>query len=372
MDLFGNSVSKFPTKYSEILSRVEKINPVKYCSSRNYTNGAVTYLSPYISRGVISTKFIFSEVLKRDFQTARIGKFIQELAWRDYWQQVWIAKGDGINQDLKHVQSPVSNTSIPKSIVEGKTGIIAIDKAIHEFYKTGYIHNHIRMYIAFLACNVGYSHWKKPAQWMYYHLLDADWASNALSWQWVAGANANKKYIANQENINKYCFTNQKNTFLDVPYESLTSLETPDALTDSPFLELLTKLPNKTNIQADKTLSTFIYNAYNLDPEWRKEVKGNRILLLEPSHFKDYPMSEKSLDFIISLAKDNINNIQVYVGEFDELITKEGLTDIHFKEHPLNKEYKGTEDPRDWMFDVKGYYPSFFAFWKKCKKQFSY
>ena len=77
-------------------------------------------------------------------------------------------------------------------------------------------------------------------------------------------------------------------------------------------------------------------------------------------------------DDIISLAKDNIKNIQVYVGEFDELITKEGLTDIHFKEHPLNKEYKGIEDPRDWMFDVKGYYPSFFAFWKKCKKQFSY
>jgi deoxyribodipyrimidine photo-lyase len=64
--------------------------------------------------------------------------------------------------------------------------------------------------------------------------------------------------------------------------------------------------------------------------------------------------------------------VQVYVGEFDELNTKEELTNIHFKEHPFNKEYKGKEEPRDWMFDVKGYYPSFFAFWKKCKKQFSY
>ena len=51
---------------------------------------------------------------------------------------------------------------------------------------------------------------------MYYHLLDGDWASNALSWQWVAGSNANKKYYANQDNINKYFNSSQKQTFLDV------------------------------------------------------------------------------------------------------------------------------------------------------------
>ena len=369
MELFDSSFSKFPTKYSEILNRVENINPVKYCSSRNYINGSVTYLSPYISRGVISTKFILSEVLKKTNHTDRIGKFIQELAWRDYWQQVWIAKGDAINEDLKHQQNPVSNTPISKAIAEGKTGIEAIDRAIIEFYKTGYIHNHVRMYIAFLACNLGQSHWTKPAQWMYYHLLDADWASNALSWQWVAGANANKKYIANQENINRYCFTNQKNTFLDVSYEALALMQTPSVLTETSHLELKTKLPEKTKIEVNKSLPTFVYNGYNIDPKWNENRNGNRILFLEPSHFKDYPISEKTMEFILSLAKDNIKNIQIYVGEFDDLITKEGLNDIYFKEHPLNKNYKGTEEPRDWMFSVKGYYPSFFSFWKKCKKQ---
>jgi deoxyribodipyrimidine photo-lyase len=34
----------------------------------------------------------------------------------------------------------------------------------------------------------------------------------------------------------------------------------------------------------------------------------------------------------------------------------------------LNK-YQGEEDQRDWMFEVKGYYSSFFSFWKKCKKE---
>jgi deoxyribodipyrimidine photo-lyase len=375
MELFENNNSIFPTPYIEILQRIRNIDPIKYGSTRNYINGSVTYLSPYISRGIISTKFILSEILKKGYKPAQIEKFIQELAWRDYWQQIWISKGEAINSDLKHRQAPVSNTSIPKTIVEANTGIEAIDKAIREFYKTGYLHNHLRMYIASIACNISQSHWKVPAQWMYYHLLDADWASNALSWQWVAGANANKKYVANQENINKYCFTQQTNTFLDVPYESFPSLEIPEILKDTPQLELKTPLPNHKTVIIDETLPTCIYNFYNLDPLWKKDISANRILLLEPSLFEQYPVSQKSIDFVINFSEENIADIQIYVGEFNDLVKQQKQIvekDIYYKEHPLNNHYKGTEEPRDWMFDVQGYYPSFFAYWKKCKKQLTY
>ena len=63
----------------------------------------------------------------------------------------------------------------------------------------------------------------------------------------------------------------------------------------------------------------------------------------------------------------NIPDLQVYVGQFQDLKNDYMLTDIHFKEHPLNN-YQGKETSRDWMFEVTGYYPSFFAFWKKCMK----
>ena len=372
MELFENQDSIFPTPYSEILQRVRNIDPVKYGSTRNYINGAVTYLSPYISRGIISTKFILSQILNRGYKPAQIEKFIQELAWRDYWQQIWITKEDAINKDLKHEQKPISNTAISKAIVDANTGIEAIDNGIQEFYKTGYLHNHLRMYIASIACNMGQSHWKVPAQWMYYNLLDADWASNALSWQWAAGANANKKYVANQDNINKYCFTQQKNTFLDVSYDAFNTLEIPSILKDTPPLVLKTPLPKQKIIVIDETLPTCIYNFYNLDPLWKKDSSVNRILLLEPSHFSNYPVSQKTIDFIINISKENIANIQIYVGEFNNLIKAYNCENIYYKEHPLNNHYKGIEESRDWMFDVKGYYPSFFAFWKQCKKQLTY
>ena len=42
--------NKFTVDYASILKKIEAINPVKYAHSRNYIDGQVNYLSPYISR----------------------------------------------------------------------------------------------------------------------------------------------------------------------------------------------------------------------------------------------------------------------------------------------------------------------------------
>ncbi|WP_420577430.1 FAD-binding domain-containing protein [Ekhidna sp.] len=357
----------FSTDYKDILDQIEAIEPVKYGKTRNFIDGAITKLSPYISRGVISTCQVFHSVMERGFDPKKIEKFIQELAWRDYWQQVWIAKGDEINSDLRREQPNVQNHEMPKALIEAKTGINAIDDAINEYYESGYLHNHVRMYIASIACNVGKSHWWVPARWMYYHLLDGDWASNALSWQWVSGANAGKEYYANQGNINKYCYTKQKGTFLDVNYSEFENMAIPDVLKDAIVPELKTPLPESDELSIDIKKPTLIYNFYNLDPTWHQYKDVNRVLLLEPSVFKKYPISQNSIDFMMGLAK-NIEGVQVFVGEYDELLKEYSINDVTYKEHPLNN-YSGLEEPRDWMFSVTGYYRSFFAFWKKCKKE---
>jgi deoxyribodipyrimidine photo-lyase len=358
----------FPTDYEQILERIESVDPVKYGRTRNFQDGAVTRLSPYISRGMISTKQVMENVLARGYSLSSIEKFIQELAWRDYWQQVWIAKGDAINDDLRHPQPDVRNCEIATAISKAQTGIEAIDAGITELYHSGYMHNHMRMYVAAVACNMAKSHWREPARWMYYHLLDGDWACNALSWQWVAGSNANKKYVANQENINKYFNSNQKGTFLDVPYSAFSSMEIPEVLKEKEKLELKIMLPESDELIIDESQPTLVYNYYNLDPKWHEGESANRILLLEPSVFERYPISEKALNFALALSK-NIEGIQVFVGEFHELKERFGASSVFFKEHPFNTMYKGTEEPRDWLFSVTGYHRSFFAFWKNCQKE---
>ena len=357
----------FSTKLDDIIDLVDTFDPSEYGRSRNFIDGNVSRLSPYISRGVISTRFVYNRLIGRGFDPQKIEKYIQELTWRDYWQQIWVHKGKTIDEDLKTSQLDVNNYGISKNIIDAQTGIDAIDNAILEFYKTGYLHNHLRMYLAAMACNIGKSHWTVPARWMYYHLFDADWASNALSWQWVAGTNSNKKYYANQDNINKYCYGTQKHTFLDHPYEELISMEVPAELKETVNLKLSTVLPAEHSIDLVPGKPTIIYNFYNLDPFWKNDIKANRVLLLEPSHFSSYPVSEKSINFLLDLSK-NIEGLQLYTGEFSELKKEISTGKIYYKEHPLNTHYSGIEESRDWMSEISGYFPSFFVFWKKVKK----
>jgi deoxyribodipyrimidine photo-lyase len=357
----------FPTNSSEIAARISAINPIKYSQSRNFIDGKISYLSPYISRGYISTKQMMSHVLDLGLEPHQTEKFIQELAWRDYWQHIWVAKKKDINYDVKQSQPRGKFIGLPEILLEAKTNIKAIDNGIEQLYETGYLHNHLRMYLASITCNIGRYKWQTPAKWMYYHLLDADWASNALSWQWVSGANSSKLYFANQENINKYCHTNQKGTFMDVDYESIENIALPESLKKSVLFDLKTQLPASESLIIESSNPTLIYNFYNLDPLWHNDKPANRILLLEPSVFQEYPVSQKSIEFCTQLGKENIENLQIFVGEFSEL--KKHISDeIRFKEHPLNN-YSGIEESREWMFDITGEFNSFFSFWKKCKKQ---
>ncbi len=361
----------FPTDMESIMARIDNINPIKYAKTRNFLDGDVTYLSPYISRGVISVRQIKDNILKRGYTLYEVQKFIQELAWREYWQRIWQNKGDAILKDLKQPQTGVVHFEMPVAIAVAKNGIDVIDNCIKQLYAQGYMHNHIRMYVASITCNIARAHWLLPAQWLYYHLLDGDVASNHLSWQWVCGSASSKKYYANQENINKYTSSNQTHTFLDVDYDFLTTMPVPNVLQPTTLLSLQTLLPITDALKIDNSKPTCIYNSYNLDPLWRKEDDANRILLLEPSHFEKYPVSEKVLSFIIDLSK-NIERITIFVGEFIDIqMQYENPNEmIFFKEHPAFTHYKGICDSRDWLAPTTtGYYNSFFSFWKNAEKE---
>ena len=358
--------NQFTVDYASILNKIEAINPVKYAHSRNYIDGQVNYLSPYISRGVISTKQVLASLQGKSYSFEQLEPLIQQLCWRDYFQR--IAQVKDINTEIKQVQEQVKHHAIPLSILKAKTGIQAIDQSIETLFESGYMHNHSRLYLAALICNIGKSHWLHPAKWMYYHLLDGDWASNACSWQWVAGANSSKKYYANQENINKYTASKQRNTYLDTSYEVLPEMEIPASLTTTEEFNFKITLPEGDSIQIIPDQPIFIYNYYNLDPLWHKNEPGNRILLLEPEFFQNYPVSKKCMDFMLDLSK-NIQGIQIYVGSFQAFSAEYKETSIYYKEHPLNIGYFGLQEERDWIAnDVSGYYPSFFSYWKKVKK----
>ncbi len=371
---------EFPVEFEAIWSRVEGIDVVKYSKTRNFIWGSVTYLSPYISRGVITVKEV------RDYCIEKFGyeegheRFYQELAWREYWQHLWQWHGDGIFLSLRNNQERLrlgTEGRMPVSVLKGEMGISALDNGLNQLYKYGYIHNHLRMYLASVICNLwGYS-WKMAADWMYYYLLDGDLASNHLSWQWVAGTNSNKLYFCNQENINKYMGTKDVGTYLDCTYEELMNkdrrienLEKGEMVQFNLPLETIrlwfVESVNELGFESGEKV--FIYHYYHLDPRWRNEEEtGRRVFLLNKFFFEAHPIGEGPLKFAMDLARQ-VPNIRFYWGELEDFVNA-GF-EVITKEHPIVNGVSGVGyDKRDWLTPKMMLQNSFFAFWKKAKKQ---
>lgn len=356
----------FKTSFPQIQNLPAEIDPVAYGRTRNFLNGAVTRLSPYLSRGVITTRQILDSLVHRGFTFGQCETLVKELAWRDYFQRVWQERN--IDEDLRNPQQPIVGSGVCAALVNAGTGIAGIDKALYELFETGYMHNHARMYTASLQCNIGQRSWKDGARWMFYHLLDGDWASNACSWQWVAGAFSSKKYYANQENINRYTGNHQHGTFLDVPYELFPHMKIPNQLDEAVPFRARTNMPESDALPDAFQGKVFIYNYYHLDPQWHSAEEGLRILLLEPDVFDRYPVSDACIRFVLELGR-NIPGLIVRAESFGSLKGKLKGSDIHYREHPTTRHYEGLCEQREWMCeDVSGYYPSFFGYWKRLER----
>ncbi|WP_239511165.1 FAD-binding domain-containing protein, partial [Klebsiella michiganensis] len=61
---------------------------------------------------------------------------------------------------------------------------------IRELWRTGWMHNRVRMVAASFLVKHLRVDWRAGEAWFWDTLVDADPASNAASWQWVAGCGA--------------------------------------------------------------------------------------------------------------------------------------------------------------------------------------
>jgi deoxyribodipyrimidine photo-lyase len=184
----------------------------RYRQTRNYLDGAVTRLSAYLRHGVLSLAEVRDAVLHK----ARSGggnvkhaeKFINELGWRDYFQHVYTALGDGVWKDQEPYKTGLAAEEyageLPGDVRHGQTGLVCIDAFSRELAETGYLHNHARLWMAAYVVHWRRVKWQAGARWFLEHLLDGDPASNNLSWQWVASTFSQKPYYFNRANLERF------------------------------------------------------------------------------------------------------------------------------------------------------------------------
>jgi len=149
-------------------------------------------LSPFIRFGMISINRIWWEVDKLTADK-NIEHYKSELGWREfsYYLMYHFPEMESQNLQSKFDDFEWENSSDKfESWKRGETGFPIIDAGMKELWKTGYMHNRIRMVVAsFLVKNLSVD-WKLGESWFWDCLLDADFASNIAGWQWVAGTGA--------------------------------------------------------------------------------------------------------------------------------------------------------------------------------------
>ncbi|WP_238550702.1 FAD-binding domain-containing protein [Blastomonas sp. AAP53] len=169
--------------------------------------GAVSRLSPWLRYRLISEGEVVDAVLARHTLGAA-EKYVQEVLWRTYWKG-WLEMRPGVwSCFVAERDRQRENWVYPKGLAEaeqGRTGIEGFDDWAQELVETGYLHNHARMWFASIWIFTLKLPWALGADFFLRHLIDADAASNTLSWRWVAGLQTvGKTYLATTENIARY------------------------------------------------------------------------------------------------------------------------------------------------------------------------
>ena len=159
-------------------------------------------------RTIIEDEVIEDTLKEHPFGTAE--KWLQEVCWRRYWKgwmemhpQVWVQwrrQVRALRQTL-----PAGILARAEAVCAGRSGVACMDKIAGELTQTGYLHNHARMWWASFWIHVEQLPWELGADFFFRYLLDADPASNTLSWRWVAGLQTpGKSYLVRLSNIEKY------------------------------------------------------------------------------------------------------------------------------------------------------------------------
>ena len=229
------------------------------------------------------------------------------------------------------------------------------------------MHNHARLWTAMLATNIAKADWYTMSRWMYYYLLDGDLASNTLSWQWVAGTLIQKRYLVPQASINLFAQPAEQGTFLDVDESTLPHLSLPTSLAASQPFTFRTEYGPSDHIESVAGKTVCLYSPWTIDPLWRRDLVAERIFVIEPSVFDEFPVSHQVYEHMLSFVRTHLPDAQVYVGNIETIPGIDQAT-VFMKDHPAFKYPQATRDPIERLFPhVTGYHQSFFKFWQACQ-----
>lgn len=159
---------------------------------------ATSRLSPHLRWGEISPHQVWHAARRARSAGGAHGPavdhFLREIGWREFaWHSLYHFP-EMASRNWRPAFDSFPWPSAPDELLRawqrGRTGYPLVDAGMRELWRTGWMHNRVRMVTAsFLTKNLLVD-WRIGEAWFWDTLVDADAAANPFNWQWVAGSGA--------------------------------------------------------------------------------------------------------------------------------------------------------------------------------------
>ncbi|HKP01403.1 MAG TPA: FAD-binding domain-containing protein, partial [Nitrospiraceae bacterium] len=154
-------------------------------------------LSPHFRFGTLSARAAVRAALASLAEGRRVSRtdvftWIDELVWRDFFQQVLAAFPHVVDGPFRQTPAPAPRAPGAKrdrlyqAWCTGKTGFPIVDAGMRQLNQTGWMHNRVRMIVASFLIKDLRIDWQSGERYFMQHLIDADLAANNGNWQWAA------------------------------------------------------------------------------------------------------------------------------------------------------------------------------------------
>ena len=151
-----------------------------------------SFLSAHLHFGEISPAACWHATMQAG---GSVDVFLKELVWRDYAQNVIVQMPEYGAKNAREAFDKLpwrdlSDPAVKADFVawtKGQTGYPIVDAGMRQLWATGWMHNRVRMITASFLVKHLLIDWREGEKWFWDTLVDADYGSNAVNWQWTAG-----------------------------------------------------------------------------------------------------------------------------------------------------------------------------------------
>ncbi len=189
-DWAGGMLEEWTPGEAGALARLEDFSEraSRYSQCRNLPSiEGTSRLSPHLHFGETSPAIIWQSVASAG---GSVEVFFGELGWRDYAQNVIVQFPEYGTRNARSAYDSLEWRDDPEGLKawqQGRTGYPIVDAGMRELWHTGWMHNRVRMIAASFLVKHLLIDWRAGERWFWDTLVDADYGSNAVNWQWTAG-----------------------------------------------------------------------------------------------------------------------------------------------------------------------------------------